>query len=168
MHLRKIELSDLELLRTWRNSYNIRRFCRQVGLISKLDQDTWFKRQNDDPKIQMFVMDDNGPLGVCGLTDIDLINKRAEFSLYIGPEHQKKGYGRKALEQLFRFGFYELNLQLIWGETFDNNTAYKLFEKIGMTKEGTRRNFYYKEGMFLGAHLNSITKGEWVLCNIQL
>lgn len=156
MLLRPVRSLDLKLLRSWRNNDKIRNWCRQVGWISEIDQEAWYKRQNDDPTIKMFVIEDKGARGVCGLTDIDLINRRAEFSLYIGPEAQGRGFAKEALRQLFDFGFKELGLHVIWGETFDGNPASKLFEKIGMKKEGTRRGFYFKNGKHIDAHLYSI------------
>jgi RimJ/RimL family protein N-acetyltransferase len=68
---------------------------------------------------------------------------------------------KKALKMLFKFGFDDLNLHLIWGETFDGNPACALFERIGMEKEGTRRDFYFKEGKFISCHLYSITSDQF-------
>lgn len=162
MNLSPISSFRLDQLRSWRNHDSIRTYCRQVGWISERDQEAWYRRQNDDPTIKMFVIEDNHiGVGVCGLTDIDHLHRRAEFSLYIAPEQQRKGYGSKSLKMLFDFGFYELNLHMIWGETFSGNPAAKLFESIGMLKDGTRRDFYFKRGMYVDAHLYSITREEW-------
>jgi RimJ/RimL family protein N-acetyltransferase len=102
-----------------------------------------------------------GIVGVAGLTSIDRLARRAEFSLYIGPEHHGEGYGRKALIALFTKGFRDLGLNLIWGESFDGNPAIRLFESLGMIREGTRRDFYFKDGRFIDAHLFSIRSTEW-------
>lgn len=158
---------DLEKLRTWRNQYEVFRWCRQNGLISDLDQERWFERQNDDPGTRMFLVYPmvpgvvSGPVGVCGLTSIDFINRRAEFSLYINPAEHGQGYGTGALKTILTYGFDALGLNCIWGETFDGNPAAKLFEKLGMKKEGTRRQFYFKEGKFIDCHLYSILRDEW-------
>ncbi len=168
IQFKRVEKKDLELLREWRNEDKIRKWCRQVGYISELDQDRWYHKQNDDPTLQMFVIlrewGDMGiqRIGVCGLTDIDLVNRRAEFSLYIGPEYQQKGYARRALASLFNYGFNELGLNLIWGESFEGNPARSMFKKLGMTEEGCRRQFYFKDGQYIGAYLYSITAKEWV------
>ena len=161
--LHAISAEHLDAMMDQRNNYEIRRWCRQVGLISEIDQHEWFMAQNDDRTIRMFeVHNPAGELiGICGLTDIDLISRRAEFSLYIFREFQLRGYSCKTLCTLFTFGFREMNLHLIWGETFDRNPAAKVFEKIGMTKEGTRRDFYFKNGEYIDAHLYSIRRSEW-------
>lgn len=151
-----------EQLRTWRNRPEIMRWCRQSDVISDVEQTAWFSRQSADPTIKMYaVMGQPGIVGVAGLTSIDRLARRAEFSLYIGPEHHGEGYGRKALVALFTKGFRDLGLNLIWGESFDGNPAIRLFESLGMIREGTRRDFYFKDGRFIDAHLFSIRSTEW-------
>jgi hypothetical protein len=100
-------------------------------------------------------------VGVCGLTSIDWVNRRAEFSLYIDPDRQKDGLGKAALQTLLHHGFMTLGLNCIWGETFDLNPAAKLFEGLGFIKEGSRRDFYYRDGRFIDAHLYSLLRRHW-------
>lgn len=150
-----------------RNNENIRKWCRQVGLIDDLQQESWLRKISTDPHIRMYSIKDIGSkvgqfVGVCGLTDIDHINQRAEFSCYIFPEMQRNGYACKALKLLFRHGFNDLNLNIIWGETFQGNPAYGLFiKKLGMKHEGTRSQFYFKNGKFIDAFLVSISRREF-------
>lgn len=169
--LRPIEFEDLMLLKNYRNHPDIMRWCRQYRMLSYHDQQEWYRKINESDRVEMYAVCgrketgdvDSKPviIGVCGLTSIDLINRRAEFSLYIGKEHQNHGYARHALIELFKHGFNNLNLNLIWGETIEGNPAIKLFKKIGMFKEGTRRQFYYKDGRYKNAELYSITKDEF-------
>jgi len=159
---------SVEYLNSRRNDHRIRDWCRQVGLIDEYQQDKWYQKISEDPKIRMYLIrhkdKDNGLVcvGVCGFTDIDHLNQRAEFSCYIFTNEQGNGYATKALQTLFKHGFDDLNLNMIWGETFDGNPAVDLFtKKLGMLLEGTRRNFYYKKGKFLDAHLLSISREEF-------
>lgn len=157
--LRRILRSDLPKLFEWRNSPEVYRWCRQYAPLHWLNHEAWYEKQAADPRLEMFSVVDpyNDIIGVCGLTDIDLINSRAEFSLYIGPEHQKKGYGKDALLALFSWGFSDLGLNRIWGETFEGNPARSTFEAIGMETEGVRKDFYRYDGRFINAHLYSIS-----------
>jgi RimJ/RimL family protein N-acetyltransferase len=151
-------------LRAWRNNKSIWRWCRQCDLITERDQDNWHLSLSGSGKNRMYAIKSaSGKLvGVCGLTDIDTIARRAEFSLYIGPEHQRCGHAENALKTLFKHGFQNLGLNLIWGETMDGNPALRLFKKIGMKVEGVRRDFYFKEGEFTNATLISIKRDEFV------
>jgi RimJ/RimL family protein N-acetyltransferase len=169
--LRRIEEEDLELLRNWRNDSKIYSWCRQNNLISKEDQAAWFERQTEDRMMRMFAIDAKIPcqdfgytdetVGVCGLTDIDLINSRAEFSLYIAPDFQKRGYARETLGELFKYGFETLGLHGIWGETFEGNPALHLFKSVGMEITGFHKDFYFKNGKYLNANIISITEEQW-------
>ena len=159
-----IDRSDLKKLREWRNCYSIWKWCRQFDVISELDQERWFEKINKSPDIRMYVITDKEKklrVGVCGLTDIDHVNRRAEFSLYIAPEYQRNGYAKDALKTLFCHGFDNLNLHIIWGETMEGNKALGLFKKLGMKEEGFRRDFYFKDGNYIGATLVSIKNDEF-------
>lgn len=158
-----IDRKHLELMRTWRNNPKIWAWCRQNTLITDLAQEQWYARQSNDPTVRMFMINDERgqPAGVCGFTSIDWVNRRAEFSLYIGPEKHGNGFGKLGLQTLLAYGFKTMGLNCIWGETFDGNPAAKTFEEVGMKKEGTRREFYYRDGRFIGCHLYSILASEW-------
>ena len=152
-----------ELLFKWRNNPLIYKWCRQNDFIDWNAHSLWFENLGLDKSIKMYLIcKDNGtPIGVCGITDIDLINQRAEFSLYIGPEYQGNGFSKTALRLLFDRVFKSYPINLIWGECFDGNIANKIFKDLGMNIDGIRRNFYFREGRHIDAYLYSITRGEF-------
>ncbi len=165
VQLGPIDAFHLDKLRRWRNDHRIWQWCRQNDLISASNQSKWLEKISDDDTIRMYTIWSKNVtdlVGVCGLTSIDQVNQRAEFSLYTGPEFHKLGYGKDALICLFKYGFEELNLNLIWGETFEGNPALKLFNNLGMKTDGVRRQFYFKGGKFIDATIVSITREEWI------
>lgn len=157
--------------RRWRNDPTVNRWFRQVGPINDLQQREWFEKQSADPTVRMFAIENayknhgggttRALVGVCGLTSVDLVNRRAELSMYIDPDQSGSGYGKAAFEALFQFGFDDLGLYQIWCECFDENPVIGLLEKLGMRVDGTRRDFYFKGGKFINAHLMSILRSEW-------
>lgn len=158
-------------LNRWRNLPEIRDWCRQHSLIDDDSQRKWYEWQSSDPNTEMFVIcvdkpdveDEFDIVGVCGLTSIDWVHRRAEFSCYVFPNQQRKGYANSALHVLFDHAFDDLNLNLIWGETFAGNPALDFFiDVLGMKEEGIRRQFYYKKGKYIDAHMLSITREEWL------
>lgn len=166
LELGPLDRAYMEKIRSWRNDYAIWRWTRQCDFISDVAQEAWFERQAKDPSVKMYIIKTNfegetKPVGVCGLTSIDQLNRRAEFSLYIAPAFQKRGLGERALRILIQHAFTNLNLRQVWGETFDGNPAAKMFERIGFKKDGTRRKFYFKDGKMHDAHLYSILAEEW-------
>jgi UDP-4-amino-4,6-dideoxy-N-acetyl-beta-L-altrosamine N-acetyltransferase len=166
VRIAKLDQVDIPQIRHWRNDYRIWQWCRQHDFISDVEHEDWFRRQSSDPNIKMYKIiavteTKSAMIGVCGLTDIDLVNRRAEFSLYIAPNLQGKGFGRAGLTCLLTHGFSNLGLNVIWGESFDNNPAIRIFQKLGFVKEGTRRDFYFRDGKFVDAHLYSMRASEW-------
>lgn len=164
MILTRIRKEDLPLLFLARNNEDIFKWSRQYDVLHYQNHADWFERQSKDPRLSMYAIrrDEHDEIvGVCGLSDIDFRVRRAEFSIYVFPERQSDGFGTKALKALLEKGFNSYNLNVIWGETFDGNPATRLWEKVGMQKEGTRRQFYYQKGEYIDAHLYSITRDEW-------
>lgn len=166
VELRPFDRAYSEQARRWRNQWAIWQFTRQNDLISDWEQERWFERQAADPSIRMYgvVLMAYGKeqlVGVAGLTSIDWQARRAEFSLYIAPEHQRRGAGRVALSVLLDHGFKNLGLRQIWGETFHGNPAMGLFHKLGFQLDGRRRGFYWKDGALVDAYLISILADEW-------
>ena len=155
---------NMELYRKARNDYRIWKWCRQNDLIQAGCHNYWYANvTSDTSKIKMYeVVNPSGDyVGMAGLTDIDNVNRRAEFSLYILPHQQRKGYARGALQTLFTHGFMNLGLNTIWGETFDGNPAIELFKALGMIYEGTRFQFYYRDGDFIDCHLISLCRRDF-------
>lgn len=152
---------DLGLARAHRNDPLIFRYCRQHTLISQREQEAWADRQYRDRKIKMYgITDGHVQLGVCGFTSMDRQNRSAEFSLYIGPEHQSNNYGMKALATLCKHGFEDWGFNRIWGEVFEGNPALEKFEKLGFKREGRLRETYFRKGKFIDSHIISILATE--------
>jgi RimJ/RimL family protein N-acetyltransferase len=153
--------------RDWRNYAGIWRWCRQHTLLDAKSHERWLERISTDPSIKMFgieVEDGQGdrlPVGVCGLTSIDHLNQKAEFSLYISPGHQGSGLGKLALRTLLSHGFKDFNLNRIWGETYEGNPALTMFEKLGFTIEGKQRQAYFRDGKFIDSFIVSMLREEF-------
>lgn len=146
----------------WRNDERIRKWCRQYTLISPRGHSKWLDKIESDPTIKMFgIRNSERPVGVCGLTSIDKQNQNAEFSLYIAPEYQRKGYGKEALELLLNHGFGDMNLNRIWGESFEGNPAMEMFTQVGLNIEGCHRAAYFRSGKFVNSYVFSILRDEF-------
>lgn len=152
-----------DLMRSWRNDRAIYTWCRQFEPLETWTHKAWLSSLPGRTDVRMYGIFDQGrALGVCGLTSIDMINRRAEFSLYVGREHWGNSYGLKGLKTLCAHAFLSLGLNHVFGETFDGNPAAKTFEKVGFQKEGTRRGFYFRDGKYIDAHLYSILAKEFI------
>ncbi len=159
-----VSMAESSLLWHWRNDPAIYKWCRQFEPLEEWDHKNWLSSLAGREDLKMYIVIDpanSTVAGVCGLTSLDLINRRAEFSLYIDPEKHGRQLGTAALKTLCAHGFLALGLHHIFGETFEHNPAAKMFEKVGFKKEGTRRGFYWREGKFIDAHLYSVLAEEF-------
>lgn len=162
--LRPFDETHLAQALAWRNQYKIFRWCRQREPISLRKHRAWFDSLASREDVRMYAIhnDKKEFIGVCGLTDIDHVNRRAEFSLYIGPEFHGHGFGEAALRRLLDVAFSVHNLLVVWGESFDGNPATEMFKRVGFQFEGSRRAFYYRDGKQINASLWSILRNEFV------
>ncbi len=158
-------ISDVPVgqLREWRNHPRVYRWCRQYEPLDTWAHESWFESLGDRDDVKMYAI--HAPcgdlVGVCGLTSLDMVNRHAEFSLYIAPDAQAKGYGSAGLKTLCAHGFLALGLVHIYGETFEGNPAAEMFKSVGFSLEGTRRGFYFRDGEYIDAHLYSVLAGEF-------
>lgn len=163
--LAAINPDDSALLLKWRNDPSIWRTCRQYTSLEYGSHREWFEGLAKRPDVKMWgIYQGQKILGVCGITSIDRQNRRAEFSLYVGPKEQGNGYGEAALKTLLCHAFYHWGLHTVWGETYNFNPAARMFERVGMTKDGVHREAYFREGVFVDAILYSMTETEWKSC----
>jgi RimJ/RimL family protein N-acetyltransferase len=79
------------------------------------------------------------------------------------PERHGHGYGTKALKTLIHFGFTELNLNMIWGETVGDNMAQIIFTTCGFEKTGYRPDLYWKDGAFRDSLIFCLRRAKWKL-----
>ena len=163
MKLEPLKWDDLETLRTWRNDPRVMKWAaRQSSPITPEQQHAWYERiiKCDDTDV-MVAWEDDRRVAVVTLSDIDNRHKRAEFGIYVDPNRQGQGIGKRALPLLLKVAFTGYGLETVWGETLDGNHAGKLFEACGMAHTGLRRSFYLKDGKHTDAHIYSVLRSEW-------
>lgn len=151
---------NLETLRNWRNDPSINQFFRNTDHITPQQQQNWFIDYcvNNRTYFEIHEKSSNILIGFCSLTNLDFINKSAEFSIYIGDsQYIGTGHAKDALQNLLTYGFYTLLLNRIWGEVFaTNKKALKSFQKAGFVQEGVLRQKIVKNNNFIDTHILSV------------
>ncbi|WP_456430256.1 GNAT family N-acetyltransferase [Rhodocaloribacter sp.] len=123
-----------------------RRFERLLFQPSMNSQD--FEIHAEDGKL----------IGVVEISDISDYNRHCSVSLTIGDRaYWGKGYGRDAMKVLLDYCFDVLKMHRITAEAFEYNDAWKrLVEGMGFHKEGTVRDFVFREGRYWDKHLYAL------------
>ena len=102
-------------------------------------------------------------IGITVLKDINLINRCAEFAIYIGDkEYKGKGLSIEASNETIEFAFKKIGLNRIYLKVLTENTkAIALYEKIGFLKEGVFRETVFKNNEFKNELIMSILNNEY-------
>jgi len=84
---------DAKIIATWRNK--TQESLRTWKYTNKDCQDEWINNiSKDNTCVYFSIYNDKTLIGYCGLDKIHMINRNAEISLLISPEHQKGGHGK--------------------------------------------------------------------------
>ena len=117
------ELGDAkkEMVLSWRNNQNIRKWMFHQELIS-LEQHRAFidTLQNRKDALYFLLYEDKEAIGVIDFTDIDLQRGSAEIGLYTNPSLH--GVGKKLMQNIIHYGFGHLKLKRLYAAAFKSNT----------------------------------------------
>ncbi len=80
-----------------------------------------------------------------------------------------KGYGREAMEGTMRYAFEVLRMNRFWLDVYpDNTTGIRLYESLGMHRDGMLRQSYKSERGYLDQIVYSMLKGEYFARDVQI
>lgn len=165
--LRAVEESDLEMLRALTNDPEFEKMI--VGWsfpVSSRDQAEWFANCHNDSKRLRYtiVTEEDGPVGMIGLRDIDWKNGVAYgLGMRIAKkEIRTRGLATDAWMTLMRYAFEELRLNRINGSALAYNAAsLRVCEKVGFKVEGTQRQAVYKGGRYVDVVMMGCLRGDY-------
>lgn len=167
--LRAIEEADLEQLLAWRNIPEFRQYYRESRELSMHLQKVWFESINKPhSNVRMFAivrLSDGMLLGACGLCLIDLMNRSADLSIYLGRDNLyiDDVYAPDTAKLLLKYGFEEVNLHRIWAEIYDIDTKKQaFFESLGFHLDGRFRESHWTLGRWVDSLFFSILDREFL------
>ena len=97
------------------------------------------------------------------MLNIDRKNLKAEYYIVIGEkDYRGLGIAKRASLKLLKYAFEELKLNKIYLYTeVDNVSAQKMFEKVGMRKEGLLKDDLYYNNRYVDRYIYGICYGEY-------
>lgn len=130
VRLKKIEESDLELIRFWRNSDYVKQYMVFRDFISPEMQSAWFKRIDNDSNFYFLIIVENMPVGLANIKDIDIAEKSGESGIFLSsPEFVDGDLGIRATIVLLDFAFNQLELTQLHQTITEANQAAQNFNK---------------------------------------
>jgi len=169
VRLRAIEREDLAFFVEWLNDPEVTAGLIQVLPLSMAQEEEWFneilKRPDYEKPLAIEILQDLEwkLVGDLGFFNVNMRVRSAELGIFIGEKGRwDQGIGTEAVRLMLMNGFDTLNLNRISLEVFENNLrAIHVYEKVGFTTEGLKRQAMYKDGEYLNVLIMSILRDEW-------
>ncbi len=165
--LRALTMADVQKTLTWNNQEDITNLYAGHPFPVNIEMETkWYEKiLTTNFPVTVFgieMIESNLLIGISLLRDINMINRAAEFAIYIGDkDYRGKGLSKEATIQTLSFGFNKLGLNRIFLKVLEKNeTAINLYKSIGFVKEGLLRSSVYKNGKFLNECIFSMLSTE--------
>jgi RimJ/RimL family protein N-acetyltransferase len=102
-------------------------------------------------------------IGVAYVAQISAHHHHGLVGITIGErDYWGQGYGHESLRLLLGYCFRELGLHRVSAESFEYNTAWRdLLEHVGFTKEGTAREYLYRDDRYWDKERYALLEREY-------
>ncbi len=134
---------------------------------AKEKMQTWVNRYEDD-NYYHWGIELKSSMELIGTINlrVDGENNNAETSYLLLPQYWNAGLMTEVLQAVLQFGFDRVGLHRIAAEVFEGNVASeKVLLKCGLRKEGTLRDLYQKNEVYIDSTYYSILYSEFVKSN---
>jgi len=139
--------------RLWMNDRELcRLFNRIYRFLTVTSQGQWYAKLLRDKTQLIFAIEVDGIyVGNAGLKNIDYINKKAEYYIFIGnKEYWGKGISTLATKKFLNYTKKRLKFHKIYLHVNQFNlAARKLYQKTGFKKEGVLRDESLREKKYI-------------------
>ena len=167
--LRELRREDMVRINIWRNDSELINYLGAPFRYINLDvdyrwYDNYMQNRNNTIRCAVVEIDNEGDiLGIVSLTDINSVNKSAEFHIMIGNvDNRGKGIGYFATTEILNHAFNNMNLNRIeLGVLERNSRAIKLYNKVGFKNEGVKKQSVYKNGKFVDMNIMGVLKENY-------
>lgn len=151
--LRSPEMDDADIMTAWLTDREVTRYIPTFPYsLSKKTQEDFIRNTRVDDTDRTFIIEteDEVPIGICSLNNIDWVNSTAEIRVVLYAKNcWGRGYGFDTVKTMTNYGMMQLNIQTLYANLIEENErAIKCFQKAGYEIEGTLRSRLFKDGQF--------------------
>lgn len=146
--LRRLDRADEDLILSWRNRDDIRRWMFSDHVITPVEHNRWLENFLSDPlKRGWLIQADGNPIGFAQVTRNHEDLRVGILGIYIA-EVGVKGAGSEALRLVLLEIFESLFVDSLIAETLeDNEKAKRLYRLVGMQECGFKNELVTKDGV---------------------
>ncbi len=147
--LRQPSIKDLNDLLDWENDI-LKIDHTDMPVFYTKDQMVTFLNSNQDPflngQVRYMITLDEKSIGYVELYNLDVVHSRGGVGIFVDSKFRKKGIAYRALLTLIEKIKNELHLNQVYAEVFHSNKpAIKLFEQVGFTLSGVKKQWIRKQ-----------------------
>jgi diamine N-acetyltransferase len=147
--LRPLEPEDLEYLYKWENNMDLWEVSDTITPFSRFTLKKYIENAHLDiyttKQLRLIIeqVETRRPVGLVDLYDFDPYHQRAGLGIMIhATEDRKLGYASSAILLMLSYGFETLGLNQVYCSVPSGNVAsLKLFDKLGFTRTGYRKEW---------------------------
>ncbi len=167
IHLRALELSDLEQTRTWVNDPRVRHGTTLSFPYDDRQQRAWWEALPRGAWRERLIFaiireEDQRHVGQVEIASIDWLNRRAQSGTMIGPEFWGLGYATEAKGLLLKFCFGTLGMRRMESEVLSfNEASVRHLLANGYVEEGRRRQAILRAGVWWDELLFGVTEAAF-------
>ncbi|MBO5567494.1 MAG: GNAT family N-acetyltransferase [Clostridia bacterium] len=163
--LKSISYEDTDDIVRWRNRDAVRSNFIYREEFTKEVHEKWIKEKVEPKRVFQFIIivnEENRKIGSIYLRDIDTMNQKCEFGIFIGEEEfLGRGLGTEAAKLILHFAFEELKMNKVFLRLLaENRRAFRSYLKVGFKEEGLSRQDVLIDGLFHDVIFMSILRGE--------
>ncbi|MBI4233518.1 MAG: GNAT family N-acetyltransferase [Chloroflexi bacterium] len=164
--LRAVEQGDLATFHLWMNDWEVKRFLAHIYPLSMDEEAEWYEAIQERKDERHFAIEDEAGelIGVVGLRRISPENRSAELGIALGERRVwGQGYGTAAVRAMLDFAFKQMNLHMVWLQTYEfNERAQASFRRCGFREDGRLRQGVFRDGRYWDVVLMSVLREEFV------
>ncbi len=105
---------------------------------------------------------DAGPIGVSGLSELSVRDRRASIGTWLGRDWWGTGANAETKALMCHLGFAVLGLERIGGyANVEHSRSQRALERLGFRREGVLRSFHRHGGRPLDVAVYALLRAEW-------
>lgn len=153
IYLRPITMEDTDRIVAWRNSERVRRNFIYQALFTRESHESWMRNQVARGEVIQFIIcekESGRAVGSVYFRDIDSLNKKAEYGIFIGEaDAAGRGIGSEAAQLAVDYARDVMKLHKLMLRVFaDNVGAVKSYQKAGFVQEGCLKDEFLQNGNY--------------------
>jgi RimJ/RimL family protein N-acetyltransferase len=166
--LRALTIGDFKKTLEWHNDEEIKKlYSSHPYPVTDENERQWYNKiLTSNIPVTVFGIEEritHELIGIASLRDINLINRSAEFGMYVGNKKMRgHGISKTVTKLILEYAFLNLGLNRIYLQILeDNKPVWRLAEIFGFKREGELRESIFREGKFKNVFVYSMLRSEY-------